>query len=300
MAGYSFHTLDVFTATRFGGNQLAVVLDADGLSDEDMLNVTREFNFSETTFVCAPTDPTNAANVRIFTPGGELPFAGHPTIGTAVLLARLAENDSPTEIKLEEVIGLVSVTVELSPDGPAYGTFTAPALPGQPEATPEPAILAAALQIDEGDIGFERHAPAFVSAGGTLLCIPVSSLDALAAARLDMARWNEAKANRADANCYVYTRGGGAADADFRARLFAPDHGVAEDPATGSAAAIFPGQIMAQEQLGDGNHSWRIEQGYEMGRPSKLDVHARVGGGAVLSVRVGGHAVEVTRGVIEI
>ncbi len=300
MAAYRYHTLDVFTASRFGGNQLAVVLDADGLDQETMQTVAREFNFSETTFVRKPTDPGNTANVKIFTPGSELPFAGHPTVGTAALLARLSGATGDTEIRLEEVAGLVPVAVNVPADGAAYGTLTSPVLPGMAEEAPDAATLAAALQIDVADIGFESHAPGFVSASSTFLCVPVASLDALARASLDPARQAQIRGDRHAVEWYVYTSGGKAADTDFRARMFAPDIGIAEDPATGAAAATFPGQILSQEKLADGSYSWRVEQGYEMGRPSELDIHADVADGAVSAVRVGGHAVDVMQGTIEI
>jgi trans-2,3-dihydro-3-hydroxyanthranilate isomerase len=291
MASHRFHILDVFTKVRFGGNQLAVVLDADDLDGASMQKIAREFNFSETTFICAPRDAGNTAHVRIFTPAAELPFAGHPIVGTALVLARLKETDS---IAMEIKAGLVPVAV----DGD-HATFTAPVLPSPAGAAPDDTTLAAAVGLQPGDLGFDNHRPAFVAAGNLFLFVPVRDLAAVGRAKVDATHWPKVKGGHDIVGAYVYTRGGAAAETDYRVRLFAPDHGITEDPATGSAAATLPGQIIASEPLANGSHRWQLEQGYEMGRPSQITVDVEVAGGTITTVRVGGSAVVTASGSIE-
>ena len=155
---YRFHTLDVFTSDKFGGNPLAVVLEAKGLDGEQMQTVAREFNLSETTFFTAPEDKANTAAVRIFTPGAELPFAGHPTVGTAIVLADHAENGAEAyerEIRLEEKIGLLVVDVVKRAGEPAFARFASAVLPAKNRDAPADADIAAALTLEVSDIGFD-------------------------------------------------------------------------------------------------------------------------------------------------
>jgi trans-2,3-dihydro-3-hydroxyanthranilate isomerase len=295
----TFHTLDVFTTVRFGGNPLAVVLDADPLRTAQMQAVAREFNLSETVFVLTPEDARHTARVRIFTPGRELPFAGHPTVGTAVLLAKLgraAATDGEALVTLEEKIGLIPVRVRAVEALAPHGELTAAELPRAVEGVPTDADLAAALGLDPAEIGFDAHRPSVHRAGLSFVYVPLRSREALARARFDLSRW---RSPEGDVGVYVYCRGS-SPDVDFHSRMFALGDGIVEDPATGSAAAIFAGPLHAATPLADGTHRWRIAQGEDMGRPSAISLEADVVAGALTRIRVGGNAVLVARGEIRI
>lgn len=302
-----FNTLDVFTNRRFGGNPLAVVHDADHLTTEQMQTITREFNLSETIFVMKPRDPRNTARVRIFFPGGEMPFAGHPTLGCAILLAELKNKPGcsfETEIRLEEEAGLVPVKVTRIGDVP-HGMFKAPVVPRKVGDGPDKAIIAAALGLAPDEVGFDGHAPILLQGGPAFFLVPLKTRDAIARARPCEPAWSALiKACNApeafvDA-AYVYTRGGDGKDASFRSRMYAPGGGIPEDPATGSATALLARQILIADKLKDGTHRFVIEQGYEMKRPSDLVLEADVKADDLTQVRVGGQAVRVSAGVISL
>jgi len=299
----TFHTLDVFTNRRFGGNPLAVVLGADALSTEQMQTITHEFNLSETIFVMKPEDPTNTAKVRIFFPGGEMSFAGHPTVGCAVLLAEMkfkAGCSFETEIRLEEGAGLVPVKVSRIGDHPR-AQFTAPVVPFRADVPlPSVADTARALNLLPEDIGFDAHGLASLEGGPRFFYVPVKSRAALEKSRVLEPHWSALirPMGGVDAS-YVYTRGGDNPKTHFRARMFAPTGGIPEDPATGSATALLAAQLLKAEALKDGTHKWQLEQGYEMGRPSDLFLEADVAGGALNAVRVAGQAVKVMQGTLE-
>ena len=299
----AFHTLDVFTNRRFGGNPLAVVLEADALSAEQMQTITREFNLSETIFVMKPQDPANTAKVRIFFPGGEMPFAGHPTVGCAVLLADMkykAGCSFETEIRLEENAGLVPVKVSRIGNHPR-AQFTAPVVPFAVDVPlPAIALVAKALSLEPGDIGFESHAIRVHQGGPRFFHVPVKTRAALARCVVAEPHWSAMITALGVDNAYVYTRGGDSPKTNFRARMFAPTVGIPEDPATGSATALLAAQLLKAEALKDGTHKWQLEQGYEMGRPSDLFLEADVRDGALKAVRVAGQAVKVMQGTLEI
>jgi trans-2,3-dihydro-3-hydroxyanthranilate isomerase len=295
----TFHTLDVFTTRRFGGNPLAVVLDADALDTAQMQKIAREFNLSETIFVCRPKDPANSASVRIFFPTGEMPFAGHPTVGCAILLAEQKAKAGctyQTEIRLEEVAGLVPVTVTRIADR-ITAMFTAPVVPFAVAAPmPSREEVAGALGIDPSEIGFARHELGLHEGGPRFFHVPVSTRTALARCQVIEPIWSKITRQMGVDNAYVYTPGGDAKKTSFRARMFAPAAGVPEDPATGSATALLAAQLLRAEALADGKHAWELEQGYEMGRPSDLHLEADVSGGKLVAVRVAGSAVKVSEG----
>lgn len=300
-----FNTLDVFTNRRFGGNPLAVVHDADHLTTEQMQAITREFNLSETIFVMKPADRNNTAKVRIFFPGGEMPFAGHPTLGCAILLAEMRNKPGcsfETEIRLEEVAGLVPVKVSRIGDAP-HGMFKAPVVPVRIGDGPDKAVIAAALGISPQEIGFTDHQPILIKGGPAFFFVPVPTRAVLETSRPCEPAWGalmktfNVPDGFVDA-AYVYTKGGDGKDASFRSRMFAPGGGIPEDPATGSATALLARQLLISDKLEDGKHRFVIEQGYEMKRPSDLVLEADVTKGDLSEVRVGGQAVRVTAGVI--
>ena len=275
----TFATLDVFTDRRFAGNSLAVVLDAQALDAAAMQAIAREFNHPETVFVFAPADPAHRARVRIFTPARELPFAGHPTVGTAVLLGA---RDGGRDLVLEEGIGAVRCTLESMRGGGGSARFTIPQLPTEVGPTADVAAIAAALSLVPEDIGEGR--PARWSAGIPLTFVPIVSLAAIARCRPDLAKFDAAFG--AGAAVYVFCNETAEAGHHFHARMFAPGMGVPEDPATGSAAAAFAG-VLAR-RLSDGTHTITIEQGYEMGRPSLIHLTAEVAAGRLVSASIAG------------
>jgi trans-2,3-dihydro-3-hydroxyanthranilate isomerase len=287
-----FHTLDVFANRRFAGNPLAVMLDADGLDTDAMQAIAREFNLSETVFVLPPADRRYRARARIFTPARELPFAGHPTVGTAVLLARLDGRDG--DLVLEEGVGPVHCRVTLAAEGGA-ASFDIPRLPEESGAPPDAQALADALALAPGDIGFGAYRPACWSAGNPFVFVPVKSRGSVARARADAAKLAAMKTT----GVFIFTGEAVEQGSAFHARMFAPHLGVPEDPATGSAAAAFAGLLAQSAGLGDGEHTFVIEQGYEMGRPSLITLQVAISNGRLASGRVGGDAVVVSEGHIE-
>ena len=300
----AFHTLDVFTERRFAGNPLAVVHGADDLDDHAMQSIAREFNLSETVFVCAPRDPVNTASIRIFTPRYELPFAGHPTVGAAVLLARLRAPEQlrgGVTIALEEKIGLVSVDVSERAGRATRGVFGLPKLSEQAPGhiDPRKAALALGLQVDE--IGFDRHAPGVWSAGVPYALVPVTSAAALSrAALVDPAAARAAFEEAGALAVYLYTRDAREPGHAVAARMFVVGQGGYEDPATGSAVAAFAGAAVAFEQPEDGLHQLVVEQGYDMGRPSEIVLDLDVSAGALVGARIGGAAVIASEGILHV
>ncbi len=297
-----FHTLDVFTTTRFCGNPLAVVLDADELNDARMQIIAREFNLSETVFVKRPANPAHSAAVRIFTAKGEVPFAGHPTVGTAILLSELRSGPAETEqdaiVTLEQQVGVVRVGIRLKPEEAGFAEFDAPKLPQDAGPLPPVETLAAGLSLIPNEIGFENHRPQCFAAGPAFAMIPVPTLAAIGKASVCYPHWTAAFDEQGIVGAYLYTRQCEHTPSDFHARMFAPSMGVPEDPATGSAAICLAGAMHHFDESPDGTHKRVIEQGYEMGRPSQIIMTNVVRGGGLETVRIGGHAVRVSEGHI--
>lgn len=293
--------LDVFTDTALAGNQLAVVIDSHGLDDGQMQAIAREFNLSETVFVLPSEKPVTSARLRIFTPSRELPFAGHPTVGAAVLLAtRKAAGGAPGNemvLTLEEPAGTIRCGIFMKGEKAAHAIFDAPVLPSPVPADFDRDSVAAALGLLPAEIGFENHRPAAWSAGVPFVFVPVGGLEAIGNARPNMTAWTSAFGSPVAA-AWLYCRETDASDHDFHARMFAPGFGIAEDPATGSAAAAFAGVVCRFDAPPSGSHRYAIEQGYEMGRPSLMTLEMDVAGGEVTAVRVGGNAVVVAEGML--
>lgn len=295
-----FYTLDVFTDIALAGNSLAVVLDSEGLDDARMQAIAREFNLAETVFVREPRNPINTARLRIFTPGRELPFAGHPTVGTAVLLAHLRAPEllarEDLRIVVEEEVGDI-VCVARHRKGQAMAAyFTAPRLPQSAGEPPADDALAAGLGLAASDIGFGVHRPTVYSAGNPHLFVPLAGLEAMARARPDLTLWGE----KGGAAVYLYTKEVANPASHWHARMFASGWGIYEDPETGSAAAAFAGVVMQFERPGQGEHMYVIEQGLEMGRPSFISLGLEVEDGALQSATIGGSAVIVSQGALDL
>jgi trans-2,3-dihydro-3-hydroxyanthranilate isomerase len=294
-----FHTLDVFTERALAGNPLAVVVDCDGLDTARMQAIAREFNLSETVFVLDPADPVHTARLRIFTPQREMPFAGHPTIGAAILIAetRAPELLASTDVTLvlEEEIGLITCSVRHRKDQGPRASFALPELPKPVARELKIADIAAGLGLAPEEIGFGRHVPTAFSAGVPITFVPLASAEAMARAIVQPG-FESAIGPLA---C-VYSRTVAQPGSSFHARVFAPSYGVPEDPATGAAAAAFAGVVMQFDELGDGEHGLVIEQGFEMGRPSLVTLSLEIVDGALVSAAIGGAAVIVMQGILDL
>jgi trans-2,3-dihydro-3-hydroxyanthranilate isomerase len=297
-----FETVDVFTADRFSGNPLAVVLNAEGLSTQQMQNIAAEFNLAETTFVLPPRENAHTAEVRIFTPRGEMPFAGHPNVGTAFVLARAGTTYGRAiagdRVIFEEKAGLVPIA--LLKDGATIvgARLASPqALTVGSEIPVELIASACGLAVD--DIETRNHRPCIASCGAAFILAELKTRDALAAAspRADVFRQEVAK--HPVTSILVYTQVD-EEKIDIRARMFAPQHGIPEDPATGSANVALIGLLAKLRPEPDLQLSKTIAQGVEMGRPSLLEAMAEKRGGVVTATYIGGRCVPVMQGSIDL
>jgi trans-2,3-dihydro-3-hydroxyanthranilate isomerase len=302
MPDHRYVTLDVFTDTRFGGNQLAVFPDARAIPEESLLAITREFNYSEVTFCYPPADPAHSARVRIFTPGAEVPFAGHPTVGTAIALVTLGLAGSPSgesRLVLEEGVGPVPVTVRVG-RGPAFAQFSVAKLPEFGPVAPSRGKLAEILSLDAEDIIGVPFSPQGVSCGLPFLIVPVRSVEVLGRTRVRYEAWEATLKGGWASEIFVFARDPAGGPMHYRARCFVPGLNVPEDPATGSANAGLAGYLARHAPQADGNFAWTVDQGVEMGRPSRIEIEADKAGGAVTAVRVGGSAVMMSEGTLRL
>ena len=301
---YRFLTLDVFTDRIFGGNPLAVVPAAAGLDPARMQKIARELNLSETAFVFPPRDPAHTRHVRFFTPGMELPFAGHPTVGTAFALVATGEvalRDGVAAMVFEEEIGPIAVKVTGTASGPVSAQFAAAMLPARGPEPPPVEKLARVLSIAPTDIlTAGGDAPAAWSSGVPFVFVPLKSREAIARARLDVGAWRDTIAGYWAPHVFPFTYETENPGAQIHARMFAPAMRIEEDPATGAAATAIAGYLNGRNPGGDGTVRWLIEQGLEIGRPSLIEVEADRTKGVLTAVRVGGPAVLVSEGTIEV
>lgn len=294
-----FTTLDVFTRERFAGNPLAVVHGDHGLDGARMQTIAREFALPETVFLFPPTQFGHTAHLHIFTPATELPFAGHPTVGTAVYLGLNGQRISrPHDLILEERIGVVHCRVTQIGKGLAHAQFALPVLPRRLRWKSEIKAIASALELSPADIASNWFAPEKWSAGIDMCMVPIKSARALSSASPDLSMWEEAFGNRGPRAVYLFSAERKLPATRFRARMFAPLLGIREDPATGSAAAALAGVLTAHGRLGEGVHGITIEQGRDMGRPSTIELEFQIEGGKLTSAFIAGHAVIVSRGTL--
>ena len=300
---FRYYTLDVFTDRMFGGNQLAVFTDARGLDDATMASLARELNLSESVFVFPP-EKGGTRKVRIFTPGSELPFAGHPTVGTAHLLAAIGEvplnGKHEATIVLEEGVGPVPVKITGDASGPRFAQLTAARAPEFGPEPPDASAIASLLSIPADRVLGAPWQPAFSSCGVPFLFVAVDTRRTMSELRLNAAVWSEQFAHLHSSEIFVYALDPELPGSHVRARMFAPALGIVEDPATGSAAASLTGVLARGFGAADGTHRWTIEQGFEMGRPSIIHIEADVVAGRVTAARVGGSSVLVGEGTISI
>lgn len=296
---------DVFTDRKLAGNPLAVVFDADGLDDGAMQAIASEFNLSETAFVHRARNSAHTARLRIFTPGYELPFAGHPTVGAAVAIAETLNGEArPQDLVsvLEENVGPIRCAVKLPEDGASFAEFDLPRKSSRLDVILDRQAIADAFGLKINQIGFENHVPSLWSAGVAFVMVPVHDLIAASSAEFDAAAWQRCVpfAEGRLASAYLYCRGGVNHLARFHARMFAPEMGITEDPATGAAVAALSGAIQLFDQLVDGHHPILVEQGVEMGRPSFIHLHLDIAGGQISGARIGGRAVRIASGTLDV
>lgn len=300
---YLFYTVDVFTNTMFGGNQLAVFPNAEGLSTEMMQKIAAEFNFSETVFILSSTTKNVTKKLRIFTPSQELPFAGHPTLGAAYILGITDDSlnkDNDCNIIFKEGVGLVPVKIKFKNKQPIYTELTSPQLPEFSDKTPSIEELASILSLQVEDFRQDNYSPQAVSCGLPFLFVPLHNRDALKRINLNSDRTEQLLENAWASSLYVFCFDPEHEGSNIRARMFAPGLGVTEDPATGSAATAFGGYLGIRETAKNGKFHWRIEQGFEMGRPSFLEVTIEKTEDKINPIFVGGASVLVTKGTMEI
>ena len=299
MPSFKYLTTDVFTNQRFGGNQLAVFPDAAGIDPALMPKIAREFNFSETTFVMPPDNPKHTRRVRIFTPGSELPFAGHPTVGTAFVLASTGDitlTGTETRIVFEEGVGPVPVTIRSTNGHAGFAQLSVAQLPEIGPPAPRASELAKALGLEDGEVLGGDWGPETVSCGVPFLFVPVKNRQTLGRARVRPDAFERVLDDYITSKVFLFCDEPERPGSQYRARMFAPGIGVPEDPATGSACAGFGGYLARRDARTDGTLRWVVEQGFEMGRPSILEVEADKQDGAITAVRVGGESVLVSRG----
>jgi trans-2,3-dihydro-3-hydroxyanthranilate isomerase len=293
---YPFHIVDVFSSTPFGGNQLAVLPSAAGISTEGMQKIAREFNFGETTFVLPKNDPANTCRVRIFTPRAELDFAGHPTVGTACALVMQQRErlGNPIRLILEENVGPVTVDVDQR-RGEFHGTLTLSAKIEAPTCAPSPTDLAAVLSIEPAEV----RQVFFASVGVPFCFAQLSSNEVVDRAAINRAAW-AATLSRAWSPHVFFFAGNLKDGGKLYARMCAPALGVEEDPATGSACAALVGAMASKPDFDGMVYRLSIQQGVSMGRRSEIEAEARMSGSVVTSVSVGGATAYIASGEIDV
>ncbi|MEM9246584.1 MAG: PhzF family phenazine biosynthesis protein [Cyanobacteria bacterium P01_F01_bin.153] len=305
---YPFYTADVFSDRPFGGNPLAVFPVADGITDEQMLRIAQEFNLSETVFVQLPRTPRADRRLRIFTPTGEIPFAGHPTIGAAAVLTLIGEVPATSDeaiIYLEENVGFIPVKIRVDLDKPVYAELTVQQPPTfEPPPASLPEIVAAAGLTESDVLDMDRFPPLVGSCGLPFLILPVKDIAALGRSHLVPSLWQEHLQNTPGAHCYLIAPDDiqSPQSTAWQVRMYAPALGISEDPATGSAATVLGGYLaqyglsQGNNDLEDGEYCWDLKQGIEMGRPSTLVIRTTIKNQIITAIRVGGRSILMSKG----
>lgn len=297
---YDYYICDVFTDRVFGGNPLAVIPDARGLTDQQMQQIAREFNFSESTFVFPPLSPEHHREVRIFTPSREVPFAGHPNVGTAFALTATGDielKEGDDTLLFEEKAGLVSIAVSNRDSGANQFTLTAPESLSVTTTIPVE-MVSLALGINPNDVVVRNHMPVVASVGLAFVFVEVRNAEVLASIKMNQAGFEAISDLDVMPDIHVYTRSRD--EFDIRSRMFAPFDGVNEDPATGSANSALAALLADLDESPSGQFNWKIAQGVEMNRPSILHAFAEKQDGTVTSCGVGGQAVMFSKGQLSL
>jgi len=296
---YRYFVCDVFTKQMFRGNQLAVLPEAQGLSESQMQNIAKEFNFSETTFVFPP-EAGQTKMVRIYTPNSEVPFAGHPNIGTAFILAKngvFGTLDTGKEVVFEEKAGLVPIKIKRDESGYIWCELSAPEVLSIRDPVSK-SLVASVLTLNESEILTTTHPPQVASVGLPFLLVELSSVNSLVRAQIDISKLKLFFEKAGVTYIHLYCRN--VEDFDIKARMFAPLDGVSEDPATGSANCALIGLLSQYENIDDFDKNWTISQGAEIGRPSVLYGRTQKQKGKVVGVWIGGHSVLVSEGTLKL
>jgi len=296
---FQYYICDVFTNRRFGGNQLAVLPDARGLTDLQMQQIAREFNFSESSFVF-PAEEGNTRKVRIYTPTTEVPFAGHPNIGTAFILASIGEFEEfneTTKIVFEEKAGLVPITLNKIGDETIWCELEAPEKFSIGSAVPIE-TLASAISLPTSELVIDNHPPQVASVGLPFLIAELRDKSALERAKINIKGFEKIAAQGITPDVHIYIQSNDAFD--IRSRMFAPFDGIQEDPATGSANCALAGLLSHNSELKSASFEYQIAQGVEMGRPSLLTARTEKIDNVVISTWIGGSSILVSKGVIYI
>ena len=297
---YQYYICDVFTDVRFGGNQLAVLPSAEGLSTEQMQQITREFNFAESTFVLPPTSG-HTRHVRIFTPAREMPFAGHPNVGTAFALAKTGEFGEirgSVTVTFEEKAGVVPISIEQRGEG-IFCELTAPEKLSIGKK-PSPQAIAAAVSLTPADFVMSTHPPQVASVGLPFIMVQLKDRETLERARINTGAFDALAAEGVIPDVHMYVRTERKqGDFDIHARMFAPLDGVPEDPATGSANCALAAMLTHYDSAASGTFRYRISQGVQIGRPSVLEARIEKRDGKLVSAHIGGGSVLVSEGWIE-
>ena len=299
---YRFYTADVFSQTIFGGNPLAIFPQASGLKTQQMQKIAAEFNLSETVFVLPPETSSGTRHLRIFTPAQELPFAGHPTIGAAYVLAAIGEIafDIPRQtIIFEEEVGDIPVVIYSEAGKPVKTELSITQAPEWKADCPEILQIADILSLNPEDIRQDDFMPEALSCGIPYLFVPLKDWQSLSRIHFNQELWQKMLADTWASSLYVFSFVN-SGKSHFRARMFAPGLGITEDPATGSAAAAFVGYLARRLSAKSGQWHWRIEQGIEMGRPSLLEIRLEKQADNITTIGVGGASVLVSEGVMEV
>jgi trans-2,3-dihydro-3-hydroxyanthranilate isomerase len=293
---FNYLLLDVFTRERLKGNQLAVVCKADGLLDDEMQAIAREFNLSETIFLQRPAAERNTASVRIFTPAVELEFAGHPTVGAAVVLGL---QNKVTAVRVEEKVGLITALFEKTDKRSGEARFALPRLPVKTAELGNVLGIAQALGIHEDDVGCGEFRPGVYSAGTEFHLVPVRDASVLKKLNRNMLIWPEVFPHSRH-SVYIFTATPEEPDNDFAARMFAPGMGLGEDPGTGAAASALIGLLAEHAEFSNGQKDYVLRQGHEMGRPCRITMQLRKEDDVLTHGAIGGHAVIVGEGVLDL
>ena len=298
---YKFYTADVFTNQLFGGNPLAVLPEAEGLNDLQMQAIAREFNLSETVFIFAPQNRAHCRQLRIFTPAKELPFAGHPTVGAAFVLASIKALEIPQDanehrIIFEEGVGDVAVNIKMRANKPESAELSAAAMPSYGPQPPSRESLAAVLSLSPEDLRDDAYKPLAVSCGVPFLFVGLQDGDAIKRARINLPIWETQLANYWAPSVFCFNFSTETENGDLHARMFPPDMQIREDPATGSAVTALAGYLTRVEEIRSGEPQWTVEQGFEMQRPSILQLRATVAESQCTEIHVAGAAVMVSEG----
>ena len=291
-----YFILDVFTDVQLTGNQLAVVVKADDVSDDLMQKIAREFGLSETIFLTQPLVARHAAAARIFTPTNELPFAGHPTVGASVLLGL---QQRASAVRIEEKIGLITCVMDRIDRRTGQAHFKLPQLPEETGPAPANEDIAGTLGISPDDVGCDAYQPACFSAGLEYTLVPVRDAQVLSQIKLERRGWSETYGQH-QSSVYVFTQTDSEPGNDFGARMFQPGLLFGEDSATGSAVASLIGLIAKSGPVQNGQNSYKVRQGSEIGRPSLIEMQIGMSDGVLVHGGIGGKAIICAQGQLDL